>query len=155
MRTVVCRTKWIVIHPAALTFSDIRMNPLKQAKHFSIPDPLTDIFAWQKLSTHSDAIQHTNKCLCTNSSFRNQVTSATFTGSTKDVIRQSVCIPKPWWSSIPGVQASKWELLSSVHAAAASVWQQRGKGWVTFWKSRGATRACRTLQCLFNHAVLY
>lgn len=52
--------RWIVIHPTALTFSDIHMNPLKQAKQFSIPDPLADIFAWRKLSTHSDVKQHTN-----------------------------------------------------------------------------------------------
>lgn len=33
------------------------MNPLKQAKQFSIPDPLTDIFIGQKLPVHIDATQ--------------------------------------------------------------------------------------------------
>lgn len=38
-------------------FGDIYMNPLKQAKQFSIPGLLTDIFIRQNLPMHIDAMQ--------------------------------------------------------------------------------------------------
>lgn len=51
------KMRGIVIHHTAPAFGDIYMNPLKQAKQFSIPDLLTDIFIGQKLPMHIDAMQ--------------------------------------------------------------------------------------------------
>lgn len=72
-------------------------EPIKASKTFPHPWPAPLIFSPDKNCPR--IVMPYSTQTSTYSCFLNQLTSATFTGSTQDVIRQRVCTPKSWFQA--------------------------------------------------------